>query len=106
MSGSFRALVVVALALFLAGCGKKETPPAPPAANGAPNTPGSPQNAAAAIPPEETIANERSIDYLKGLIAKKLYPQAREMVQFIGSKRLTPAQQKAFNDLKAQVPPA
>jgi len=46
----------------------------------------------------------RSIDYLKGQVARKNWPQAREALTTVEARSLTPAQRQYVDSLKAQIP--
>ena len=110
------ALLVLALAAVV-GCSKKETPPpqADTSASTAPaqvSTPPTHQPAPAPPPPPaapaqdiDTVVNDRSIAYLRGLVARKDYTRARQSLKMFEGRTLTPAQQQALDQLKAQIPP-
>jgi hypothetical protein len=100
------------------GCKKKETnsqfppPSAPPqAASTAPASPDpNPPSTAAPAPPAapdsyESAVTARSIDYLKGQIARKDWPKAQRALGQVESRPLTPEQRQYVNSLKAQLPP-
>jgi len=98
----------------LVGCGKKETnsqiqpQSAPPqAASTAPASPAptSPSAPAGAPDSYEAAVTARSIDYLKGQIARKDWPKARRALGQVESRPLTPEQRQYVNSLKAQLPP-
>lgn len=110
----FNLLMISSLVTLAAGCGKKdaaaplsETKPAPevPANNAAVQPPPSQAAPASTAPTsQDAIIAERGLAYLRGLVARKDYAQAREALKMFNGRTLTPAQQKTFNDLKAQVP--
>ena len=86
-------------------CGKKASDGTAPKsrAESAPATPG---KADSPVPSEaEAIITQRTIDYAKGLITRKEHQQAREALRQLEARPLTPAQRKAVDDLKAQIPP-
>jgi len=114
---SFSFFVVAALATAV-GCSKKETPAptpdastTPPAQATAPTHQPSPAPAppptAPAAPAQEidTVVNDRSIAYLRALVARKDYNRARQQLKIFDGRTLSPAQQQELAQLKAQIPP-
>jgi len=102
----------------LVGCAKKETnsqiqpQSAPPQAastapaSPAPTSPSTPVPAPTGAPDSyEAAVTARSIDYLKGQIARKDWPKARRALGQVESRPLTPEQRQYVNSLKAQLPP-
>jgi hypothetical protein len=53
----------------------------------------------------DTVVNDRSIAYLRSLVARKDYNRARQSLKMFEGRTLTPAQQQALDQLKAQIPP-
>jgi hypothetical protein len=53
----------------------------------------------------DTVVNDRSIAYLRAVVARKDYPRAREALKMFEGRTLSPAQQQALDQLKAQIPP-
>jgi len=89
-----RWLIVCAFVAIAAGCGKRDSS-SPPSADTTDQV---------AISEDYKNITDRSIDYLKGLVARKEYQPAREALKTLESRTLTPAQRKTVNDLKAQIP--
>jgi hypothetical protein len=102
--------------IYLLGCGKKETsqtstsqsgqPQPTSAAPISPNTPSAPPATAAAAPRDsyEAQVTARSIDYFKGQVARKNWPQARQALAAVEARSLTPGQRQYVDSLKTQIP--
>lgn len=111
----FRICGIVLLLFAAVSCGKKET--VPPAVASESTAAASDAKGAAPAPPApgkvdspasseaEAIITQRTIDYAKGVIARKQYRQAREAIQQLETRPLTPDQRKAVDELKVQIPP-
>jgi len=81
----------------------KAEPPAA-AANSAPAPANPSATPAAPADSPDALVTARSIDYLKGQIARKNWDQARLALSQLESRSLTPAQRQYVDSLKAQVP--
>ena len=94
-------LTIAATCAFLswaAGCGKKDAPPSTEG-DAAPITPATAEQQLAT--PE--VFN-RTIARVRGLIQVKDYTQARQTLQLLDNNKLTPEQQRVFDQVKAQIP--
>ena len=114
----FPHLLSIGVAACLLGCGKKQpaanaSPPAQPNASALSSAPNSPvalpaASATPAVPAASPDAQvtARSLDYLKGQIARKNWGQARLALSQLEARPLTPQQRQYMDSLKAQMPPA
>ena len=94
------AMLSLAAALVLAGCGKKEEAPAPVTAESAPAVPAAP--AAPAVTADTTEA-DGLIAKAQTLINEKNYTAATDVIKQLSALKLTPEQQKIVDDLKVLV---
>jgi hypothetical protein len=108
------AFLVFFLAAGLSGCGKKEAPapsqatPQPGQTEQVPDPRTATQAVAAPQAAPQTYdatVTVRSIDYLKGQVARKNWPQVRAALKQLEGKSLTPEQRQYVDSVKAQIPP-
>ena len=100
---SLKRLAFLAVLALAAGCGKKAETPATNSTTTAPAASADTTPAPSAASPE-TIVNNRSLAYLRALVERKDYVEARKALKEIDARTFSPAEQKTLDDLKARIP--
>jgi hypothetical protein len=93
-----------AMILAVTGCGDKSSSHGVSQGNSSSAKTSAPAESGPMPTPDEQDANERAITFIRTRVGQKDWASARQSLQSLESRPMTPAQREAVNQLKTQIP--